>query len=159
STFNDVTLTNGYHPLWMLVNIVLMWIAGASRPVMLYILVFTEIVILSIVVYQFERLTRRLGLTQSSVGLAILVLTLCTGLYGLETHASALMIVLFGLQLFTCLEKGEPRNWLILGVASVFVMLARLDNVFLIISAILLVTAHKPFHQALKRVSTFPSRS
>ncbi|MGO9449500.1 MAG: hypothetical protein ACLQDV_00425 [Candidatus Binataceae bacterium] len=136
STFNGITLTNGYHPLWMLVNIIVMIAAGANKLRALRILVAIEVVILVAMVFYFLRLMDRLSLQSRALGVSIVLLLVCTGLFGLETHLSALMIVVFQIQLLDSVEKDTKEHWLRLGVVAALLMLARLDNVFLVVASL-----------------------
>lgn len=136
STFNGITLTNGYHPLWMLVNIIVMAAAGANKHRALRILAAVEIVILVAMVFYFVRLMDGLSLRSRAAGVSIILLMVCTGLFGLETHLSALMIVLFQLQLLDSVESDAREHWLWLGAVAALLILTRLDNGFLVVASV-----------------------
>jgi len=144
STFNGVTATNGYHPLWMLFNIATMWVSGLDKMLDLRILVGVEIAILAAALYFANRLMGRLQLRSCALGLSLLVLMTCTGLFGLETHLSLLMILLWENLLIECRDRDQTRNWALLGLASAGVCLARLDNIFLLVPGVMLAATTVP---------------
>jgi hypothetical protein len=135
STFNGLIPTNGYHPLWMSVNVLAMHLARTDRVRALLYLVIIEQLLFAATIVVFARLTRRLHFQLRAPGLALLMLTLGTGLFGLETHLSALTIVAFALQFTSCLkDRANGRKWMLLGFIAALMVLARLDNIFLLVA-------------------------
>ena len=140
SSFSGIGATNGYHPLWMLFNVATMWAVGLNKALNLHLLVAVEIALLAFALFQANRLMERLELPHRAFGLSFLILTSCTGLFGLETHLSLLMILLWENVLLTCLDSDRLSDWLALGVISALAVLARLDNVCLIAPGLLLAS-------------------
>ncbi len=136
STFNRVTQTNGYHPLWLGVCVASAWISGGRQDPMLRI-VFGIQALLAIGCFLLYRaVARRLGIKCWPVGLPVLAGYFLTGLYGSEAHLNGLFILTGALQLLRFAEQPSRRNAALLGTCLGLMFLARLDNVFLVVAII-----------------------
>lgn len=140
STFDGINLTNGYHPLWMLVCMAVFWLSRFHilLPLRVLILVSGLLNGLSGIIL-FRLLRRHLHLFASILG--ALVWMLLPVIYdnytakGLETPLSSLMIILFLYKGVTMLESGvvpKVLDYLLLGFLASITVLSRLDNVFLV---------------------------
>lgn len=130
STFNGLVPTNGFHPLWMLVCILERAIIGPDRValIQLHLAVTGLCNLVSIVLA--HRLGRRLGfdgfVTAGAVGAYLSYNAL-----GSEIHISAPLVLLATLLLVRS-DATSGRGLVELGLVLGLVMLARLDNVFVV---------------------------
>lgn len=142
STFDGINLTNGYHPLWMLICIPLFSLARFDLILPLRILlVLMAALSTATSILLFRLLKKPAGqpaaiLAASFWALSLEVHSIITQ-QGMETGIVALSIVLF---LFL-LQKTETkavlntRELIYLGIAALFVLFSRLDGIYLILIA------------------------
>ncbi|MGO9454029.1 MAG: hypothetical protein ACLQDV_23710 [Candidatus Binataceae bacterium] len=132
SSFNGgITSTNGYHPLWMCINVVAALLSRGNKIGIVWILSFVEALLIGLTAISYRRLAKSVGL-EGILGLCLLLAVLGSGLqlWGMEAHLSALLIVLTALQLEICARRQNVTNRLLLGVLVGLTILARLDNAF-----------------------------
>jgi len=140
STFDGLNLTNGYHPLWMLVCVPIFALARLDLilPLRVLIVVMAALSVITSILL-FRLLKKPLGepiamLAASFWALDRLVHGIITQ-QGMETGVVALSVVLF---LFL-LQKNEAKEQLStsdfvrLALAALFVIFSRLDGIFLIL--------------------------
>ncbi|MBN1230664.1 MAG: hypothetical protein JXA19_02235 [Anaerolineales bacterium] len=142
STFDGITLTNGYHPLWMLILIPVFWFARFSHLLPLRILM----VLLGLLNVGSGIFLYNMGNRFFNGKIAALVSLLwaltpaihtITTKGGVESGLSVFFIFLFWDKL-TALnrsnkqEDGNLRQVVMVGLIAVLVILSRLDNVFLV---------------------------
>lgn len=130
STFNEVTLTNGYHPLWMLLCAAI-FAAGAGKIASLH-LIAAVIVLLNLGTLAFlMAVLRRLGVLQWHLGGAALIAFLFGTQLGSEGALSAFFLSA-SLYAATRLLDGYSLPRFVLANALLdFAVLSRLDNVFI----------------------------
>lgn len=137
STFDGMTTTNGYHPLWMGVITVLIWIFGGTTPSF-----FVALTIVSaLLALLFFRLLLLLGRELFPGHPALYPLTLGIGAYstrflfgGMETTlalplACMVMLVLVRIGLP---ERATRKQALLFGFLASLLVLSRLDTLLLI---------------------------
>lgn len=136
STFSGLMPTNGYHPLWMGINVALRAIVGEDPATRISaLLIATAIGNLAAIALSW-RLTRQLGLSLYLVPVLIAAYTAANHL-GSELHLS-LPLLLASLSLtLTLIQRTtpHPRHALhLVGLGALFGLtaLARLDNAFCI---------------------------
>ncbi len=139
-TFDGVNLTNGYHPLWMLVCLAVFWLARFHLLLPLRVLILVSGLLNGVTgVILFRLLRRHLHIFAAVLG--ALVWMLLPVIYnnftakGLESVLSAFFISLLLLKAIPLLETGRApkmQDYLFLGVISALTILSRLDNVFLV---------------------------
>lgn len=140
-TYDGLTTTNGFHPLWFLVVAALRFLFGRFTPS--FYVAFTAIALISMIAsYELAvRLARRLGASPALAAAAPAVLALPAG----RLLSSGLECVLaIPLYLFLLLEATAPapltlRRAVRLGAVSSLAILARLDlalAVMLLIGAV-----------------------
>lgn len=142
STFDGINLTNGYHPLWMLVCVPIFALARFDLilPLRILIVVMAALSVTTSVLL-FRLLKKATGepiamLAASFWALNMLVHSIITQ-QGMETGVVALSAVL----LLYLLQKTESKKQLatadlvILALAALFVIFSRLDGIFLILIA------------------------
>ncbi|MBT3338633.1 MAG: hypothetical protein HN855_13750 [Anaerolineae bacterium] len=143
STFDGVNPTNGYHPLWMLVNIPIFSLARFDLVLPLRLLILVLGILSATTSVLLYRLLSRI--LSPPVGMLVAVfwgfniyLYQTVTQFGLETGLTAFSIVLF-LYLFEQKERKWHTESLTLkeiaglGFAAMLVMFSRLDTVFLVL--------------------------
>jgi hypothetical protein len=141
STFDGINLTNGYHPLWMLINIPIFSLAKQDLILPLRVLVMVIAAIhAATAVLLYHIVKRRLSLAVAMLAASVWAFnfTIHETVYkmGLETPIAALtiMAMVFSLSRFEdAWRKKDILLWKIAGFAllAAFVMFSRLDLVFL----------------------------
>lgn len=136
SAFDGVNLTNGYHPLWMVVNVAVFTLVGEGGDPMLPIRLLLGVAVLAnlitatLIFLVLRRLTDKSWL--QSLGLAFWLFNtfvIAESLNGLETSFS-LMFIALAACLATRSQPITNRNLIWLGLSSGLMMVSRLDNVF-----------------------------
>ncbi len=128
SYFNDLYLTNGYHPLWMLICILGELINPFAKQNVVYILWGFQLIF---VLLSFKKLElffkdNLIGKIAGFFCISILFFSLGT-LYLIEAHLNLYCLCL----LLWFLAKKKNNDWLF-GFLFSLVFLSRLDNVFLL---------------------------
>lgn len=133
STFNGITPTNGYHPLWMAGAVLAAFLADGDKSLTLQIAVVMQILLALAAALLFKRLLGMMGLEYGFVGLAaVATYLLGTGIYGSEAHLNALMLTAGMISLWRSLSDDRRWLWFTTGAIFGLAILARLDNVFIV---------------------------
>ena len=143
STFDGVNLANGYHPLWMLVNIPIFSLARFDLVLPLRILLLLMGALHAATGILLYRLISRVlsplvGMIVSTFWAFSLYIHATVAQFGLETGITAFSVLLF-IYLFEKLERKwrtEPltqREILSFALVGVMVIFSRLDTVFLVL--------------------------
>ena len=138
-TFDGIALSNGFHPLWMLVCIPVFWLSSLDLILPLRILILLQAALhLASTLTLFRLAKRALSpeiavLTASLWGFSYAVYRE-TVMGGLETGLSIFLILTLLEQMSRSFSQDNlSRQKLIwLGIIAALTMLARLDNVFLV---------------------------
>lgn len=141
STFDGINLTNGYHPLWMLICVPIFALARFDLILPLRILLVFLALMRAVTAILLYRLLDK-TLTRPIAMLAAVYWAFDYGIHitiyqqGLETGlaAFALILFLYFLQRFEQDRKAAPVKWnqvVPLGFAAALVLFSRLDMVFL----------------------------
>ena len=140
STFDGVNLANGYHPLWMLVNIPIFALARFDLvlPLRILLLVMAAMHAMSAVL-----LYRIISRTLSPLAGSFVALYWAFSIYihkmvvqfGLETGITVLALLLFlsEIQHFNRKDEQTPKQIVRLALLATLVMFSRLDMVFLVL--------------------------
>ena len=142
SSFDGINLTNGYHPLWLVVCIPIFALARFDLILPLRILMLVMAALSSATsILLFRLLKKHTGeavamLAASFWAFSLDVHSIVTQ-QGMETGIVALSIVLFLylLQEIETKEKIEQRDLVRLGLAALFVTFSRLDGIFFVLVA------------------------
>ena len=142
SSFDNIRPTNGYQPLWQLVNTALYWIFGDHRAffVVLVLLVF----LLVISTYRVLRSSQVALGTQNGYGLACALFSI-TFMAAISRSRMEVSLTLFLLALFwrrmaaSPLEEQTPAAALLSGLLASAVVLGRIDAL-IVVSLYLLMT-------------------
>lgn len=136
STFNQITSTNGYHPLWMLYCIGLFHLVHGDKMLALHAAIAVQQAMGLLSVVFFLRLAHRLSIRRAFIALPVLFLFFSTRLYASEAYVNGFFLLLTlwaGFKLGEQALAGErPSKGLALaaGCCAGLTLLARLDNVF-----------------------------
>lgn len=138
STFHDITATNGYHPLWMLLCVPVFLVCGSHKLIALHVIIGLQQLLFVGIAYLFYRVCVMLALSYWVLALPFLTSAfLATAMYGSEAHVNGLMLVLALFLFIVALQHDRPRVWMGLGMVLGLCFLARLDNVFFMGSLVL----------------------
>ncbi|MDD2238100.1 MAG: hypothetical protein PHG65_12920 [Kiritimatiellae bacterium] len=138
STFNQITPTNGYHPLWMLCCTGLFYLMGGEKILALHAAIGLQQAMGLALVLIFLHLGKRLSIRRAFLALPVLFLFYSTRLYASEAYVNGFFLMLtlwVGLNLGEQALAGErPAKGLALaaGCCAGLTLLARLDNVFVV---------------------------
>jgi hypothetical protein len=106
STFNQITPTNGYHPFWLIVCVLIFAIVGGGKSAAVFAVVATQMAFFVGMVALFWRVCIRSGFKFPIAGISILsVYFLSLGLIGSEAFLNGFFIVLASSCLLDVLEQ------------------------------------------------------
>ncbi len=143
SSFDGINLTNGYHPLWMLINIPVFMLARVDLILPLRILLLVMGALQAATAVLLYRLTKRLfsetvGIFLAAFWGASLYIHATVYQFGLETGLTAFSMMLF-LNYFEKLERQWRKRPLgkreigLFALLGVLVLFSRLDTVFFVL--------------------------
>ncbi len=143
-TFDQINLTNGFHPLWMIVCLGVFWLSSINLLLPLRVLVlvsalfnaFTGILLFRLMSKVLHPLTAFIG------ALSWILLPRIFGnviVHGMEAAISAFFMAALLLATVNVLNlpDGQPikkTRFLLVGIIAALTVLSRLDNVFLVLS-------------------------
>lgn len=154
-TFDGIARTNGFHPLWMLVNLPIFALARIDLMLPLRLLVM----VLAALSAGTAALLYRLSATVFSKPVAALIALFwafsprvhsITTKLGMEAGISAFFIALLLYRMVRYenrqaqSEKEDPTGLLTLGLAAILTLFSRLDNIFLVLMAGLWLLFRRP---------------
>ncbi|MBA4419956.1 MAG: hypothetical protein C0391_02300 [Anaerolinea sp.] len=140
STFDGISLTNGYHPLWMLISIPVFLLSRSDLVLPLRVIVMTSALASSLTaVILFRLISHRLSKTTGMVIAVFWVAynsihaVVTTG--GMESGISALFITWL-IYRVSCMDHRNSGGWLrghamVTGLIATLAILSRLDNIYL----------------------------
>ena len=134
STFDGITPTNGYHPLWMAGAVLAAYLGDGDKVLALHIAVVMQILLALAAALLFHRLLRMMGLEYGVIGLAVVASYLLgTTVFGSEAHLNVLMLTAGMISLWHSMCADRRWLWFTTGAMFGLAILARLDNVFLVV--------------------------
>ncbi len=151
STFNGITPTNGYHPLWMVLLLPLRLVISDRQGLIRALFALCAVLYVA-ALFLLARLLDRLRIRARWPALALFAYYVLVNPLGSEFHISLPLLLLFLLKTVPLFEgSAGDRDWILAGVIAGLGMLARLDNVFLIGLVIAAATLSGPrfFRHAL----------
>ncbi|MCX6055508.1 MAG: hypothetical protein NTZ74_11460 [Chloroflexi bacterium] len=141
-SFDQINLSNGFHPLWMVVCLCVFWLSHFNLILPLRVLVVVSALFNALTgVFIYRMLKRSLHSSAALLGALIWILYPpifgTTIVHGMEASISAFFIVLFlytssGYLFFSTGDFFSPKKILLLGFLGGLTILSRLDNVFLV---------------------------
>lgn len=140
STFNTVTPTNGYHPLWMAPCVALAIVARGDRDLLLHLVFGLQALLALGCFLLFRAIARRLHIHSWPVGIPVLAAFFLTGVYGSEAHLNGLLVLASMHQLLDLVERPTRRRSILLGACLGLAVLARLDNAIFVAAVVMGVT-------------------
>ena len=141
-TFDRINLTNGFHPLWEFICIPVFALARINLILPLRVLIgIMGLINAAIAILLFRLLSRIFSKEVSALIALFWILTPriynVTDKMGMESGISALCILIL-IYLVARLEINHKtsqvpyREYLLIGIAAIFTVLSRLDNIFLV---------------------------
>jgi hypothetical protein len=130
-TFNTVTTTTGFHPLWMIPCVIAAWLTGGEPTRMLRVVFAMQIALALAVLALYRAVARRLGIRAWPLGVPVLAAYFLTGMYGSEAHVNGVCVLGSLVLLLRGRERPSIGEAIALGLLLGLTVLARLDNVFL----------------------------
>lgn len=154
STFDGVNLSNGYHPLWMLVLVPVYWIAGDNNVLGLrLIVILSGLISAASAFFLYKLICAHLGRLLSFLLASLWVLSPVFYSTTIKGGMETALTVLFFLILLSMVDSNaadtlppreEFRRLLPAGAIAALLFLSRLDNVFFVgIIGILFVVQSK----------------
>ncbi len=140
SSFDGINLTNGYHPLWMLICIPIFSLARFDLilPLRIMLLVMAALSVATAILL-FRLLKKQVGLPVAMLAAAFWGLNLeihaIITQQGMETGivAFSIVLLLYALQNFDKKPQVTARDYLKLAFLGLLVLFSRLDNIFLVL--------------------------
>ena len=161
STFNQITPTNGYHPLWMLYCIGLFHLVHGDKILALHAAIAVQQVMGLLSVVFFLRLAHRVSIRRAFLALPVLFLYFSTRLYASEAYVNGFFLLLtlwagFKLGEQSLAEERTSKGLaLAAGCCAGLALLARLDNVF-VVGCFMLCTAGLLGQGHVRRLFSIP---
>jgi MFS family permease len=145
STFDGISQTNGYQPLWMAILLPFVFLFHpatiTSGLLLLFAVAIIAYAVLGILIWRL--LARWFGEWPAHIGVLVLAYSRITSMFigGVEAPLLGILLVLFIGQFSRFVEDGQvtQRDWWLLGLLGALVTLTRLDHV--IVVAIFLLAA------------------
>jgi hypothetical protein len=129
STFNTITPTNGYHPLWMAICVVSALVSDGNSLLLLRVIFAIQAVLALLILLAFRRLVASVSPSGWILGIPIAGVYFLTGMYGSEAHLNGALVMASLLAAFRSALSSRLYP-IVLGLLLGLTVLARLDNVF-----------------------------
>ena len=142
-SFDGITSSNGFHPLWVFLLVPIYWIGLSKETSLLAGLILADVISLAAILLLFWVLRRRFNIFLA-FGLTLLLfsLTLIPLQYGLETAvligSFVALLALYETRFRGPLSDVSYRDCVLLGLLLGIVVLARLDHAIFAVPFILL---------------------
>ncbi len=142
STFDGLTITNGYHPLWCFINIPFMFLSDENITRLMIFKALVTITVL-LMIWVWDNTLKFLGFPKISRAVFLLFMG---GMYfwsikvyysGLEIPLVTMFIGLSIILLKKALESNNPKFFILFGAVSALMFLSRLDSIFVLFSFVL----------------------
>jgi hypothetical protein len=135
TTFDGITQTNGYHPLWQCLLVPLAPLMNASRELGARVALVFSVVLMGLALLQIHRVAQRLTPGKAWMGLLYVTMTLVWApIYGMESALAALLLaILLNLIVNEATLTSVPTGMKI-GFVSALLMLARLDALMYLVA-------------------------
>ena len=138
-TLDGINVTNGFHPLWMLICVAIFWLAKYDLMLPLRLLVMVSALCSAGTGVLLFRLLRKFtsaetGMVVAAIWVFLPYISIQVFQGGLESPISAFLLTWLVYLLVYHNEKGLSFwNWAIIGLAAGLTVLARLDNIFVVL--------------------------
>jgi hypothetical protein len=138
-TLDGINVTNGFHPLWMLICVAIFWLAKYDLLLPLRLLVMVSALCSAGTGVLLFRLLRKFtsaetGMLVAAIWVFLPYISIQVFQGGLESPISAFLLTWLVYLLVHHSEKGLSFwNWAIIGLAAALTVLARLDNIFVVL--------------------------
>jgi hypothetical protein len=138
-TLDGINVTNGFHPLWMLICVAIFWLARYDLMLPLRLLVMVSALCSAGTGVLLFRLLRKFtsaetGMVVAAIWVFLPYISIQVFQGGLESPISAFLLTWLVYLLVHHNEKGLSFwRWAIVGLAAALTVLARLDNIFVVL--------------------------
>ncbi len=137
-TFDGINRTNGFHPLWMLVCVAVFWLARIDLFLPLRVLMLVSAAFNLGTALLLFRLLRKYVPAEAAAFAAVLwaflpAVQAVVVQGGMEASVSAFFLMLLFYLGVEWHAKRDVRSWALLGLVAGLAILARLDNVFVVL--------------------------
>ncbi len=131
STFNGLIETNGYHPLWMILNILAVFIGKILSIDPLYIVgLMYHLLIGSSIVYIFKLQSLWKGFSATATSLLLIFLFISNGVLQNMESALALFFVAYSVYMSASEKIQSNLQYFMFGIVLGLLVLSRLDLIF-----------------------------
>lgn len=139
STFNNITPTNGYHPLWMLVCILLSFLSFGSKALLLNLTLIIQFVLFVLSILNIKSVTDKKGFYFSTLFLSIIFLSIAN-IYLTEGF---LLLYLITYTYKYLVQSNDKINLIKIAFLLGLLILCRLDSMFIVFPLILTLSISK----------------
>lgn len=135
STFNQITTTNGYHPLWMVACVAGFFISNGSRLGALHVIIAFQQILALAMIFLFYKISTAIKLRYWFLSIPILFLYFSTRLYCSEAYLNGFFVLLtlyVALKFIFAEKRPSVLSLVLIGFLGGLAVLARLDNIFVV---------------------------
>lgn len=133
SSFDGITLTNGYHPLYLAIIVVLAFISGSTKSLLFYILLQVLIISSSIQIYRScNKLYSLYSLSGIKKDLILLISWFISYKLILLHMEIVITIPLLYMFFYNIVKPQLQASYTILSSLCLFILLSRIDTVILL---------------------------
>ena len=137
-TFDGITTTNGFHPLWLLVNVPVfaLFKADPIQPLRVVVMLLATLHAGSAVLL-YRLLKRSVGTPAAQIAALFWAFSpsihSLTAKGGIESGLNAFFLLLFWYYLVALKQGGkDTKQYLFVGITALFTIFSRLDNIFIV---------------------------
>ncbi len=133
TTFNQITRTNGYHPLWMIFCVLSDVIAGGNRDLVLRVAIGLQQMMAMASAWMLYRVTKMLGFSSAFMILPLLCFFFMTRIYLSEAYLNLFFstaTLWTGASILVRPNRNATTHFAGLGALAGLMILSRLDNIF-----------------------------
>jgi len=154
-TFSRITPTNGFHPLWLANSAVVHTLSQSNKIVALKWIVVNQGVLFLVQIALLWKICNQFKWQLSYLGVVILMFFFLTGMYGSEAHLNGVFLLLVVYTGIVASYRLKVSSWVVFGLALGFSVLARLDNIFIVMTIYVSVIYYQMAIQKVKTMSIF----
>jgi hypothetical protein len=162
STFDGVTTTTGYHPLWLGVNVALAWATGLNRKIYIYSLIVVCALlaqIYAVVLHRFLTRLRSVPVVVDVVVILVVARSFNLDFSGMECALTLPLMAWCALETIRHLDgpAPPPGRFALLGVLAAATALSRIDALpfGLACGALLLLSTSRGVAPTVQRAGAF----
>ncbi len=141
SVFSPGEPTNGYHPLWMSLLVIVQLLTRSGKEFFIFIILLISVLLNGATALLLKRFLFRIGFheNQQKLGMVLYLFLpwlVLLNLSGLETPLFFMCLIFFFIMIHRVISSktNQLREYLLLGVSAGLLFLARTDSVFFILA-------------------------